>query len=59
MNDVKVDRRNCDVRAIHFLVPESLKYSIFCDIFVPKSQKVLAELTAKKPKNLQGNLAYT
>jgi len=26
---------------------------------VPKSQKVLNELAAKKPKNLKGNLSYS
>jgi hypothetical protein len=41
------------------VAPKSLKYSDFCDIFVPKSQKVLAELAAKKPKNLEGHLSYT
>ena len=41
------------------IAPKSFKYSDFCDIFVPKSQKVLAELTAKKPKNLEGHLSYT
>lgn len=29
-----------------------IKYSQFCDAFVPKSQTVLAELTARKPQNL-------
>jgi len=30
-----------------------IKYSQFCDAFVPKSQTVLSELTSRKPRNLQ------
>jgi hypothetical protein len=47
------------MRSLSLIAPKTLKYSDFCDIFVPKSQKVLAELAAKKPKNLEGNLSYT
>lgn len=35
-----------------------MRYSDFCELFVPKSQKVLAELTAKVPKNVTGDLSY-
>ena len=52
VHDIQIDTNSCDVRSIDLIVEASLKYSQFCDIFVPKSQKVLAELTAKKPKNL-------
>jgi hypothetical protein len=59
INEVQVDEKNCDIRSVDLITPDTLKYSDFCDIFVPKSQKVLAELTAKKPKNLEGHLSYT
>lgn len=52
VHDIRIDTNACDVQSIDLIVETSLKYSQFCDIFVPKSQKVLAELTAKKPKNL-------
>lgn len=55
---MQLDQGKCDVRALDVIVDEVLKYSQFCEIFVPKSQKVTAELTAKKPKNLKGNLSY-
>jgi hypothetical protein len=58
LNDVRVDQNKCDVRAVEILVDDMFKYSQFCEIFVPKSQKVLSELTAKKPKNLKGQLSY-
>lgn len=58
INDVRVDSNKCEVRAVDIVVDEMFKYSQFCEIFVPKSQKVLAELTAKKPKNLKGQLSY-
>jgi hypothetical protein len=48
------------MRALDCLMTANVfKFSHFCEVFVPKSQKVLAELTAKKPKNLKGQLAYT
>lgn len=46
------------MRALDTVIDGSIKYSQFCEIFVPKSQKVTAELTAKKPKNLKGQLSY-
>jgi len=52
VHEIRIDTNYCDVRSIDLIVEASLKYSQFCDIVVPKSQKVLAELTAKKPKNL-------
>jgi len=58
LNDVQIDEKNCDIRSLNLIAPNTFKYSDFCDIFVPKSQKVLAELTAKKPKNLEGHLSY-
>lgn len=36
-----------------------MKYSDFCNLFAPKSQKVLAELTSKNPRNVKGQLTYT
>ena len=58
LNEVKIDEHSCNINSVDLLAQETLKYSDFCDIFVPKSQKVLAELTAKKPKNLEGRLSY-
>ena len=58
VNDIRIDQSNCDVRAVECVVDDKFKYSNFCEIFVPKSQKVLAELSAKRPKNLKGQLSY-
>ena len=51
-------RVQADTKSLDILIDGSLKYSQFCELFVPKSQKVLGELTAKKPKNLQGRIGY-
>ena len=36
----------------------TLKYSEFCDAFIPKSQTVLNELTSRKPRNLKMQTSY-
>ena len=37
VHEVRVDTNSCDVRSVDLVVEGSLKYSQFCDIFVPKS----------------------
>lgn len=54
VNEIQIDTGKVDVQAIDIIVDDKFKYSQFCEIFVPKSQKVTAELSSKKPKNLRG-----
>ena len=58
MNEIGVDTDKVDLHAIDIIAADVIKYSQFCEIFVPKSQKVTAELSAKQPKNLNGRLQY-
>lgn len=47
------------IQALDLVIPENLRYQTFMNIFVPKSQKVQAELQKKPYKNLNGTLEYT
>ena len=54
VNEIQIDTGKVYVQAIDIIVDDKFKYSQFCEILVPKSQKVTAELSSKKPKNLRG-----
>lgn len=57
-HEIRIDP-HIRIQALDLVISESLRYQTFMNIFVPKSQKVQAELQKKPYKNLNGTLEYS